>query len=280
MARTQGLTLTRNNRGLLLIALLAGLVAAVLVFVAVANSGSDGGSGSTPGAITVKAVVAGHSIAAGTEITAEMLKVVEVPENLLVAGAYNDSGLVAGQVTRVALSSGEQITPGKLGSAARQSEAGIASVVDPPNRGFSFGVQEVTAVGGLMIPGDRVDIVVTYKIKNVPGLLENEYIQRTEVILQNVEILSVAQLAQDPKPVPDAESGDAGDTSLTSGDLPDDVTEQPQAGTVTVHLDAEQALKLASFQDNPATVRIWSVLRGFGDSNILDIAPFDVIVVE
>lgn len=278
MARMQGLTFTRNNRSLLMIALLAGLVAAILVFVAVSNSDSGGGSG-TPGVTTVNAVVAAQEITAGTTITADMLKIEAVPENLLLTDALNSVELVAGEVARGDLAAGEQITLAKLGSPSRDIDA-LSSVVQKGNRGSSAGVQELTAVGGLILPGDHVDVVATYKIKNVPGLAENEYIQRTEVILQNVEVLSVAQQAQEPKPLAQAEEGEAGEAGITSGQLPEEVVEQPEAGTVTVTLDPDQTLKLLSFQDNPATVRIWTILRAFGDTDIVDIAPFDVIVTE
>ncbi len=278
MARTQGLTLARNNRSLLIIALLAGL-AAIAFFVLARSQSDDGGGSSAPAAATVNVVVASQNIGAGTEITAEMLKTVEVPQNLLVSNAYTDSGLAVGQVTAVAVSSGEQITPAKLGSPGRDLNA-LSSVVRHSMRGSSAGVQELTAVGGLILPGDHVDVVATYKIKNLPGLGEKEYIQRTEVILQNVEVLSVAQEAQDPKPLPKAGTEDAVDSGLTSGQLPEDVEEQPQAGTVTVTLDPQQTLKLLSYQDNPAVVRIWTTLRGFGDTDIVDYVPYDVLVVE
>ena len=44
MARIQELTMARGNRVLLLIALLAGLISAILVFVTLANSESDSGT--------------------------------------------------------------------------------------------------------------------------------------------------------------------------------------------------------------------------------------------
>ncbi len=84
MARMQGLTLTRGNRGLLVVAALAGLAAAVLFVVAV-NQDSGSSTVSTGGA-TIKAVVAKQNIAAGTEIKSDMVEVREVSEDLLVSG--------------------------------------------------------------------------------------------------------------------------------------------------------------------------------------------------
>ena len=75
MARMEGLTLARGNRGLLIIALLAGLIAAVLVFAALAQGDEGGTTTATTGGTTVATVVAAQDIAANTEITPEMVKV-------------------------------------------------------------------------------------------------------------------------------------------------------------------------------------------------------------
>src|SRR2546428_12936772 len=99
MARIQGMALNRNNRGLLILAIAAGLVTAVLVFVALANNGGDSGKTSTA-AVTSKALVAEQAIPAGTVITSGMVKVEEVPDNLLVPGAFADSSPVVGQAAR------------------------------------------------------------------------------------------------------------------------------------------------------------------------------------
>src|SRR5713101_6082904 len=106
MARIQELALNRGNRGLLLLAVLAGLVAAVLVFVALANSGgSDSGSKDTP-AVVSKAVVARENIKAGTTITADMVGLIEVPQDLLVPGAFADATLVVGEKARFPIAKG------------------------------------------------------------------------------------------------------------------------------------------------------------------------------
>jgi len=282
MARMQGLTLSRNNRGLLLLALVAGAAAAILVFVGLSSSG-DGGSGSSaPAATTQKVVVAGQDIDAGTTVTAEMLKVVEIPQDLVLSNPYYDTAPVVGQVTNVDVSAGEQITQTKLGSFARGEIDALSDVVPHDFRGVSKVSQELTAVGGKIIPGDHVDIIASYKIRDIPGLPENAYILRTEYILQNAEVLSVAQESLLPKAQPGAggEQATTDGSSYSSGDLPEDVEEQPKAGTLTVALDPAQTLKLISFQDSPATVRVWAVLRRFGQTNIIEVEPFDQLVID
>src|SRR5713226_3949315 len=186
MARIQGMALNRNNRGLLILAIAAGLVTAVLVFVALANNGSDSGKTSTA-AVTSKALVAQKAIPAGTEITAGMVKIIDIPDDLLLPGAFADSAPAVGQVTKVAIAANEQVTLAKIGPLVQG--VGLSYVVPKGKRGVGLKVEEVTAVGGLLLPGDRVDVVAAFKVKGVPGVPEGYHIESVRTILQNVEVL-------------------------------------------------------------------------------------------
>ncbi len=276
MARIQELALNRGNRGLLLLAVLAGLVAAALVFVALANSGGSDNKSTTAAALGSKAVVAKQDIAAGTTINVEMVEVVDVPQNLLIPGAYADTNIVVGQAVRFPVQKGEQLSPAKVGVEPKVS--GLSGVVPNSMRGVAASVQQVTAVGGLILPGDRVDIVVTQKFK----VSDTADLYRTYVLLQNVEVLSVAQEAQKPAPVAESQTDpkSAGASALTSGQLPKDVKEQPDAGTITVALDPAQVLSLVSVQDCPCTVRLWGTLRNFGDPSALETQPVEVVIAR
>src|SRR5712692_7951230 len=189
MTRLQQLTLPRGNRGLLLLALMAGLVAAVIVFVALNNSGSSStnSSSAVSGAVT-PSLVATQQISAGTKITADMVQVQQVPTALLVTGAFTDSQPVVGQVSRLAIAKGEQITNAKIGVPV--PDKGLSGVVPAGMRGVALTVSEVTAVGGLLLPGDHIDVVAAYTIADAPGLASNQQLLRTQTILQNVEVLS------------------------------------------------------------------------------------------
>ncbi len=277
MARTRQLKLANTNGLLLLLAVVAGLAAAVIVFIVVSESGGDGDSEPAVAGETVPALVATQSISAGTLITEEMVKVVDVPESLLVSGAYDDAELVIGEVSTVSIGASEQITRLKIGTLV--PDQGLSGVVPLGMRGVSVAVDEVTAVGGNLLPGDRVDIVVVTRIGRAPGLAEDEYILRTTTLLQDVEVLSVAQEAQ--KPAAQAvvtEDGEEGSASYTSGQLPDDIEEQPGANTLTLSLTPEQAVILITEQGYAE--RVWAILRAFGDDSITDLEPYEVTIVE
>ena len=89
-----------------------------------------------------------------------MVKVIEVPEELLVAGAFGDTASVVGQVTRVAIAEGEQITASKLGPRlAPRAESQV--LCGPPGmRCLSLVIEPVTTEGERIFAGDRVDILI------------------------------------------------------------------------------------------------------------------------
>ncbi|HEV8574121.1 MAG TPA: Flp pilus assembly protein CpaB [Dehalococcoidia bacterium] len=278
MARSQGLALPSGNRGLLIIAALAGLAAAVLFVIAASRSDSGGSSGGTNVVDgTVKVVVAKDNIDAGTKIDAGMLEVRNVPEDLIVAGAFSDTVGVVDEVTRVEIRQGEQVTDAKIGPLV--TGEGLGYVVPSGKRAISLQVVEVTAVGGLLLAGDRVDVLGAFEIRGEPGLKEGEHILRVRTILQSVEVLSVAQEKQEAQRAADANAdGDGSRDVQTSGNLPEDIKEQPGAATVTLALTPEEVQQLISAQETAK--RVWTSLRPAGEEAPVDVPAYDIIVTD
>lgn len=276
MARIQQLTMGGSNKTMLFLALAAGLIAAIIVFVVVSESGNNSSS-STSSSGTVPVVVAAQSISAGTKITDDMVKVSNVPESVLVRGAYDKTDVVVGDVAKVSIAEGEQFTSAKLGLPVPKE--GLGGVVPAGMRAVSVDVDEVTAVGGNLLPGDHVDILSTTRIDGAPGLADNQYLLRTQTVLQNLEVLSVAQESQEPTAqTPADQSGDTSSGSYTSGEVPDNVKTQPKAGSITVAVTPEQAQILVSAQESAE--RVWGTLRPYGEQGTVEIAPVDVIVTN
>src|SRR4029450_1807242 len=171
MARmSQGLPLPSGNRGLLIIPALAGLPAAVLFVVAVQNNDSNTSRGTSSGG-TGNAVVAADHISAGKKIEAGMVTTETVSDRVLVPGAMDDMSKVLGQYAANDIDAHEQITPTRIGTLPPAS-CGLACVVPFKSRGSAIQVKEVTAVGGLLYAGNRVDIIAASKVENdgsVPG---------------------------------------------------------------------------------------------------------------
>lgn len=253
MSKTISRVTERPGRSLLLLALLFAIVAAVLVFLALNRN--DGGDEKTAASATTKVVVAGEDIAARTTLDADMLKVADVPTDSVLKGTFSDIDDLDGQVTRYPLISGEQVTATKIG-VQKDDETGLSFVFPQGMRAFSIQVSEESSVGGLILPGDLVDII---------GILDEGTvgIDKAVTLVQGVEVLAVAQEAQEAipaarptgTPTPSAVTG-------TLGERPEDVEANPKARTVTLAVTQEQAQLLALVQ---AKGELALALRSFGD---------------
>jgi pilus assembly protein CpaB len=106
------------------------MTAAALAVVAliIVGSGSDR-DGDT--AMTTPVVVAARDIPAGTMITPDMLKVTNVPHELVVTGSYSDTSLLVGMVTNYHIARDEAFTPSKVGPGP--AEIPHISVIRPGN---------------------------------------------------------------------------------------------------------------------------------------------------
>jgi len=87
------------------------ILAALLLVIA----GCGGQGGRADRAEVVPVVVAAESIPAGTEIREGMVRVVEMPPESVITGAFPDARSVVGQPTRIAIAEGEQVSAAKLG---------------------------------------------------------------------------------------------------------------------------------------------------------------------
>ncbi len=268
MARLQEMAMSRGNRMLLFLALGAGLVAAVLVFVALSQNNDDGGTVSGGGSTSV--VVANQDIDAGTVIASDMVEMKAIPDDELINGASTDTTAVVGEAARVKIYKGEQLAAGKVG--AENDVEGAAGVVPPGMRGFAVGVEEVRAVGGLLRPGNRVDVYVSGTQENDPSI-DTDDVAISLLILQDIEVLAVAQQAQEPSAQVDSENSSS---ATTSGQVPDNVDEEPDANSVTLAVTAEQAANLVCAQANDNEDRVWLSLRGYGEPPAEQKTVFDV----
>jgi pilus assembly protein CpaB len=143
--------------------------------------------------------VAARSLPTGSRITERDVKLVAWPAKNPVPGAFSelkpilDRGLVA------AVGENEPITETKL--APLGSGAGLPPSIPPGMRAMSVKVDEVIGVAGFVVPGTRVDLVVTLRGS---GQTE-ESMSRT--VASNVLVLTAGtrfdqEQAKDGKPQP------------------------------------------------------------------------------
>jgi len=261
----------RTNRLVAIGAVLFAAIAAVLLFVALQSR--DGGGGSSVS--TVNAVVAAQSIDANTTLTSDMLKIDAVPANSLLDGAYASTDRVVGLPLRYPVQAGEQITASKIGVSKIKDEKDISYVLKPGQRAFAVSADEVSAVGGLLLPGNNVDVIAVFQ--NQDDQTGNA---RAYTVLQNITVLSVAQEAQEPVPAAATPvAGQPGSTDQSgsgiTGQRPSDVKRQPGARSVTLALTPDQVQLLAALQDSD--VSIWLSMRAVDDSAGVQLPPTDLL---
>jgi pilus assembly protein CpaB len=134
---------------------------------------------------TVEVVVAAEQLLVGTQIRREQLKVVAWPAKTQVPGAHADPKEVIDRGVIATIEVNEPITAAKIASAG--IGAGLSPVVPPGMRAMSVKVNEVIGVAGYVVPGTRVDVIVTVRPDNAAGG-NQEVMART--VVSNVQVLT------------------------------------------------------------------------------------------
>jgi len=174
--------------GLLILALLAGLAAAVYAAGWVSRQGSISSN---------KVVVAVVDIELGSRINSQMLATVDWPTGSMPAGAFNELKEVQDRVARVSVQRGEAILEGKLAPVGTQG--GLSAVIADGKRAMTVRVNDVVGVAGFALPGNYVDVMVNAQQDKARG---EEGKQISKTVLEHVLVLAVAQEAgrDDTKP--------------------------------------------------------------------------------
>lgn len=112
----------------------------------------------------------------------------QTPAGAIVAGTPQARALV-GSVTRRAVAAGELVLPSAV---IRPGERGfLAAVIAPGHRAIAIAVEAATAAGGLIMPGDRVDVILTQELRDDSVPLGQRVL--SETILTDARILSTDQ---------------------------------------------------------------------------------------
>lgn len=259
------LTAGSSNRRFILLALALGLVGAILVYVAASRGPSSSGGGVADTAV----VVAKTDIPARTKITQSMVEVRLLPAESASQFAFTDVADVVDQVTRFPIAANEQILTTKVVSLTGSSSAtsrSLSFVVPRGKRAIAINITPVQGAGGLVLPGDYVDVLVVYDVdfRTAEGSqTEDSFIVQT--LFQNVEVLAVEQNVVDV--VPEATPTAGGQRVRNSEAKP-----EPKAITVTLALTPEEAQRLYLAESNG---RIRLSVRPFGEA---ETRPIDALL--
>lgn len=135
-------------------------------------------------------VVAKQPLRFGTELSAAMLEEVAWPSAALPAGAFAKMSELLGAGRRVVLAAIEPNEPVlALKITGPGQRATLSALVQPGMKAVTVRVNDVEGVGGFVLPGDRVDVVLTRQIEKGNAT--------SEVVLQNTRVLAVDQTADE-----------------------------------------------------------------------------------
>ncbi len=191
-------------------------------------------------------VVAARPIKYGEKLDAGMLTIIKLPANAVPQGAFTtvaaalaaDHG--AAPVVLFPMSQREPVLPTKVSGPGERPS--VAAEVSEGMRAYAVKINDATGVGGLALPGDRVDVVLMRDL--TPDGPQRSYI--SYVVVQNARVLGV-DLNADP-------------TSNKPA--------SPNTATLEVSVEESQKLSLAS------TLGTLSLaLRKNGEAEIADAAP-------
>ncbi len=251
-ARRSGVS--SGNRRTLIIAIVFGLLAAFLVYRAVSSS-----SGSSSGGGDVSVLVARQDIPARTVLTDGMLTLEHVPAKLKLASALSDTKVTTGKIARTQIAAGEQVLATRL--AGSVNELGFAGQVPDGLRAVSILANEVSVTGGLIQPGDFVDVIATFNV-NDKGPDVDVFASKPDggaagrvmsgTLLQSVQVLAIAQDAVTP-----------GSNNAPSGGKVPAAKGNAEARSVTLAVSEDDAARLA-LADEMGTLRL--ALRHVNDN--------------
>ena len=95
-----------------------------------------------------------------------------------------------GAVARAPLLPGEPITPLKL---VKAGDGGVLAAILPSGmRAISTRIREETAAGRLILPNDRVDVILTVKRRNRAGSDDSV----SDTLFRNIRVLAIGQLIE------------------------------------------------------------------------------------
>lgn len=166
-----------KNRLILLLAVIFALVAALGTYKYLENlkeTYRESGN-------FAKVAVAATHIPAKTPITEQMLKFVDMPAKYILPGSVVSARDAVGKLARSDIFPGEQILRNKLID-KNDPAGGLPAKITPGQRAVTIAVDQVSALAGMVTPGDRVDVAVTLDTEGGPV---------TSTILYNVPVLAV-----------------------------------------------------------------------------------------
>lgn len=132
-------------------------------------------------------VVAKSPLRFGNALTSQVLREVEWPNDAIPENAFSTIAELMKGEKRVVLASmeaNEPIVSAKITGPGQK--ATLSALIEEGMKAVTIRVNDVDGVAGFVLPGDRVDVLMTRSAENSGT---------TDIVLQNVKVLGIDQLA-------------------------------------------------------------------------------------
>jgi pilus assembly protein CpaB len=135
-------------------------------------------------------VVASKALRFGNELGAMSLREIAWPEDAVPAGAFAKiADLTSGgrRVVLTAIEANEPILASKITGSGQR--ATLSATLGDGMKAVTIRVNDVEGVAGFVLPGDRVDVMLTRQ--------QDKAMAASDVVLQNIKVLAVDQVADE-----------------------------------------------------------------------------------
>ncbi|HVG52611.1 MAG TPA: Flp pilus assembly protein CpaB [Xanthobacteraceae bacterium] len=135
-------------------------------------------------------VVASRPLRFGNELTQTALREIPWPEGALPAGSFGTvQELLKGgrRVVLAAVEPNEPVLASKITGSGQR--ATLSALIGANMKAVTIRVNDVDGVAGFVLPGDRVDILMTRQLEKTTAM--------NDVVLQNARVLAIDQIADE-----------------------------------------------------------------------------------
>ena len=242
------------------IIIVLGIILAAAAFGGVLLLSSNVSSQATPPPpTTTTVVVAAADIPLGTTVSPTLLGTKDIKVTDAPPDGYSDPAGLTGRVLRRDVRAGEILRSADFASGSTARGDDVLRALEPGLRAMAIRVDQVTGVGTLIQPGDRVDVVIALKVTSLlpgkePGDPPIEMPGGAQLtvknVVQNVQVLAtLAGLpgGQASQPAPSsAPEGSAAEAAPSSGI---GLTGQEEIVIVAVTPEQAEVIKFAQVKE-------------------------------
>ena len=161
---------------------------------------SNSANAGKPGIELTKIVVAKRPMNFGDTVTKEYLTEVDWPAKMVPPESFGSIAELTGdeerRVVLRAIQVNEPVLASKLSGAG--GKATLSTILETDKRAVTIRVNDVNGVAGFVLPGDKVDVLLT-RDEDTSARNKNPI---TDILLQNIKVLGIDQKANDDEDKP------------------------------------------------------------------------------